>query len=203
MNTASRPTQTSLLRRTLMLAVLIVFGYLGQVCIMPYLKIAGVTPNLLYAIIGIVTVAYGKLRAFWVGMIFGLLTQIMLPSVSYLNLALYSLTTLFASFPFADKSLKTLEYERATNRRKKELAPWIRTLLCAFVNILAYEVIQVTYIYIGGSAITAGHLLRALIDVLSTTLLTLLLEFPLRRAILGRQIDAPGVTIAPVVFSQK
>ena len=112
------------LRKTVMFLVLIVFGYLGQVCVMPYVRIFGVTPNLLYAVIGIVTVAYGKLRAFWAGVSFGLLMQILCPSVSYLNLALYPLTTLFCSFAFADKPLKTLEYERAVDRKRKELPAW-------------------------------------------------------------------------------
>ncbi len=191
------------LRKTIMLLLLIAFGYLGQVCIMPYIRIFGVTPNLLYAVIGIVTVAYGKLRAFWVGVSFGLLMQIMCPSVSYLNLALYPLTTLFCSFAFADKPLKTLEYERAMNRKRKELPAWIRTLLCTVLNIFVYEIVQVTYIYLGGSPLTFGHILRALADVLLTGIMTFILMFPVRRMILGRHADAPRVTIAPVVFSQR
>ena len=65
MTTAS-PTryQSGFVRRYLVLAFLTVFGYLFQVCVMPYVKIGGVSPNLLFAVIGIVTVAYGKLRAF-------------------------------------------------------------------------------------------------------------------------------------------
>ena len=192
-----------LFRRSVMYVGMILFGYLLQVCVLPYLKVFGVTPNLLYVLIGIITVAYGKLRAFWAGVIFGLLTQIMLPSVSYLNLGLYSLTSLFCSFPFADKPLKTLEYERATNRRRKELPAWLRTLLCTLLNIFVYEVVQVTYIYLGGSPLTAGHFIRALVDVVATGLLCLVLMFPLRWGIFGRRMDAPEVTIAPVVFSQR
>ena len=79
------------LRRYIVLVFLVPLGYLFEVCVIPYVRIAGVCPNMLYVVVGIVTVAYGKLRAFWVGMIYGLLMQIMLPSVSYLNLALYSL----------------------------------------------------------------------------------------------------------------
>lgn len=194
--------QTGFVRRYGMLLILAVGGYLCQVCIMPYVKILGVTPNLLYVIIGIVTVAYGKLRAFWVGLFYGLLMQIMLPSVTYLDLALYGLTTLFCSFAFADKPLKTLEYERAVNRRRKELPPWLRTLLCAMLNTLIHEVVRVTYIYLGGSALTFGHFFRAFVCVVLTGLLCLLLEFPLRRAILGRRIARPVLQPAPVVFGR-
>ena len=81
--------QTSSFRRYFILLCMIVFGYLCEVCLMPYIRIFGVTPNLLYALIGIVTVAYGKLRAFWVGLCYGLLMEIMLPSVPYLFLLLY------------------------------------------------------------------------------------------------------------------
>ena len=195
-------TQAGSFRRYLVLLFLVPLGYLFEVCVMPYVKIGGVSPNLLYAVIGIVTVAYGKLRAFWVGMIYGLLMQIMLPSVSYLNLALYSLTTLFCSFAFADKPLKTLEYERATNRSRKELAPWLRTILCAAVNTLIYEAVNVTYLYIDGAELTGAHIFRALLDVALTTLLTLILLFPIRRLIFGRRLNAPVMRTAPVIFTK-
>ena len=189
-------------RKYAVLLFLIVFGYLFEVCVIPYFKIGGVSPNLLYAVIGIVTVAYGKLRAFWVGMIYGLLMQIMLPSVSYLNLALYTLTTLFCSFPFADKPLKTIEYERATNRTRKELPAWLRTLLCASLNVLAYEAVNITYIYLGGTEVTFAHIFRGLLDVFLTGVLTLAIMFPVRRLIFGRRLNAPVMQTAPVVFSR-
>lgn len=195
-------TQAGFLRRYIVLFCLTLFGYLFEVCVMPYFKIGGVSPNLLYAVIGIVTVAYGKLRAFWVGMIYGLLMQIMIPSVSYLNLALYSLTTLFCSFPFADKPLKTIEYERATNRSRKELPPWLRTVLCAVLNVLIYEAVNVTYIYLGGTELEFGHIFRALLDVILTGLLTFVLLFPIRRLIFGRRLNAPVMRAAPVVFTR-
>ena len=190
------------LRKYIVLILLIIFGYLAEVCIIPYVKVFGVSPNLLYVVIGIVTVAYGKLRAFWVGMIFGILMQVMLPSVTFLNLALYSLTTLFCSFAFADKPLKTIEYERATKRTRRELPPWLRTLLCTVLNTFIYEVVNVTYIYLGGYDLTGGHIARALLDVLLTGLLCLLLMFPLRRAILGPRKDAPVIRPSPVVFGK-
>ena len=193
----------SVFRKYFLFFTLVFFGYIGEVCIMPYIKIFGVSPNLLYVVIGIVTVAYGKLRAFWAGMIYALLMQIMLPSVSYLNLALYSLTTLFCSFAFADKPLKTLEYERAVNRQRKELPPWLRTLLCTMLNMLIYEIVNITYIYLSGTELTIRHCERALASIFVTSMLCLLLEFPIRRAVIGkstrsRQIVQP----APVVFGK-
>ena len=66
LRSSPRQYETGFVRRYTVLALLILFGYLGQACVIPHLNIFGVSPNLLYVIIGIVTVAYGKLRAFWV-----------------------------------------------------------------------------------------------------------------------------------------
>jgi hypothetical protein len=189
-------------RKYLILFLLTFLGYFAEVCIMPYVKIFGVTPNLLYVVVGIVTVAYGKLRAFWVGLIYGILMQIMLPSVTMLNLALYPLTTLFCSFAFADKPLKTLEYERAINHRRKELPAWLRTVLCTMLNTFVYETVQITYIYLGGSPLTVNHFLRGLADVFFTGVLCFLLQYPVRRLIFGRRRLQQVMRPAPVVFTK-
>ena len=126
--------------------------------------------------------------------------EIMLPSVTFLNLALYPITTLFCSFAFADKPLKTIEYERATNKVTKELPAWLRTVLCTALNTLIYEVANLTYIYLGGSALSFNHIVRAVADVVLTSLLCLILLFPLRRIILGRKTETLIMKSAPVVF---
>ena len=194
--------QTGFLRKYTVLFSLTLLGYLCEVCVIPYIKIFGVSPNLLYVVVGIVTVAYGKLRVFWVGMIYGILMQILLPSVTYLNLALYPVTTLFCSFAFADKPLKTIEYEKVINRERKELAPWLRSVLCTMLNTFVYEVVQITYIYLGGSVLTVTHFLRGIADVIMTGLLCLVLVFPIRRIIFGRRRNQLVMKTAPVVFSK-
>ena len=199
---SSRRYQTGFLRRYLALILITVFGYLFEVCVMPYIQVFGVSPNLLLVIIGIVTVAYGKLRAFWVGMVFGLLMEIMLPNVTFLNLAFYPVSTLFCSFAFADKSLKTLEYERATNRKSRELPAWVRTILCTALNTFIYEAVNITYIYLGGSMLTFNHFLRGFGDILLTSLLCMIVMLPLRRMILGRKMDMLVLKSAPVVFQR-
>ena len=195
-----RKYQTSFFRRYGMLALIIVFGYLCEVCIMPYIHPFGVSPNLLFVLIGIVTVAYGKLRALWVGIIYGLLMEIMLPTVPYINIAVYLISTLFCSFAFADKPLKTLEYERATNKKNRELPPWLRTVLCTALNMLIFETVNITYIYIGGSALLASHFFKAFGSILLTSLLCLILLFPLRRLILGAKLETLVLKSAPIVF---
>ena len=194
--------RSGFIRKYTVLLLLTFIGYFSEVCVMPYVKIFGVTPNLLYAVIGIVTVAYGKLRAFWVGLIYGILMQVMLPSVTMLNLAIYPLTTLFCSFAFADKPLKTLEYERVIRRQRKELAPWLRTVLRAMLNTLVHETVQITYIYLGGSPLTVSHFLRGFADIVLTGALCFLILFPVRRAIFGRRRTQPVMRPAPVVFTK-
>jgi len=194
--------QTGFLRKYTVLFSLTLLGYLCEVCVIPYVKVFGISPNLLYVVVGIVTVAYGKLRVFWVGMIYGILMQVLLPSVTYLNLALYPVTTLFCSFAFADKPLKTIEYEKVINRERKELPPWLRSVLCTMLNTFVYEVVQITYIYLGGSVLTVTHFLRGIADVIATGLLCLVLVFPIRRIIFGRRRNQPVMKAAPVMFSK-
>ncbi|MBR2661326.1 MAG: hypothetical protein IKE15_07970 [Clostridia bacterium] len=198
--TSSRQYQTGFFRRYVSLALIIIFGYLFEVSVIPYIRPFGVSPNLLYVVIGIITVACGKLRAFWAGMIYGLLMEIMLPSVTFLNLAIYPITTLFCSFAFADKPLKTIEYERATNKSTKELPAWLRTVLCTALNTLVFEIVNVTYIYLGGSVLQAGHFIRAFAAVVLTSCLCFILLFPLRRILLGRKTEVLVLKSAPVVF---
>lgn len=197
---SSRQYQTGFVRRYLAFVLIIVFGYLFQVCVIPYIRPFGISPNLLYVVIGIITVAYGKLRAFWAGLIYGLLMEIMLSSVPFLNLVIYPVTTLFCSFAFADKPLKTIEYERATNKKTKELPAWLRTVLCTALNSLIFEIVNVTYIYLGGTQLTIYHFIRAFAGVILTSMLCFILLFPLRRIILGRKTEMLVLKSAPVVF---
>ena len=199
---SARRYQTGFVRRYLALGLITLFGYLCEVCVMPYIRPFDISPNLLFVVIGVVTVAYGKLRAFWVGVVYGLLMEIMLPSVTFVNLAMYPVSTLFCSFAFADKPLKTLEYERAVNKKKKEMPAWLRTVLCTALNTLVYEVINLTYIYIGGNQLTLIHFLRSFGDIILTSLLCLILLVPLRAIILGRKSNVLVLKSAPVVFNK-
>ena len=190
-------------RKYLVLLILVPAGYLLQVCVMPYIRPFGVSPNLLYTVIAIVTVAYGRLRAFWVGLIYGLVMEIMLPSVSFLNLALYTVPPLFLSFVFSDRSAKAIELDRALNRKSREMPAWLRTILCAMSNTLVYEIVNLVYIFLGGSSITSDHIVRAVADVLLTGCLALALTFPIRRLIFGKKTVVPVLKNTPIVFGRK
>ncbi len=190
-------------RKYVFFLLMIPLGYLCQVCIMPYLRIGGVSPNLLYVNIAIITVVYGRVQALWAGLIYGFLMEIMLPGVPYVNLAVYPISSLFVSFVFADKTLRRLQMDRAMKRKTREIPPLVRTVLCAVVNVFVYEVINVAYIYLQGTDLTVTHFRRALQDILLTGLLTLGLAALIRPLILGRRKPEPVLKNQPIVFSKK
>ena len=198
-----REIRAGAFRRYLVLFFLIPLGYLFHVCVMPYLRIGGITPNLLFAVIGIITVAYGRVQALWAGLIYGLLLEIMLPSVTYFNLAIYPISALFVSFAFSDKSLRQLQMDRAMHHKRREMPAWLRTVLCTITNMLVYETINIAYIYLGGTTLSMLHFSRGLRAVLLTGLLTLAIEFPLRRLILGKRRVVPVLKNQPIVFGKK
>lgn len=183
--------------------LVVLLGYLLQVCVMPYLEWGDVTPSMLYAIIAILTVGYGKLRALWAGGVYGIFMETMLPAFPMLNLLLYPIGALFVSIFFADKSDKKLEEERSIGRSHvkgnalvtffaalrerifgapgQNANPYIRTPLCAAVNVLIYEVVNLVYINLGGTIPMGEHYARALTNILLTTLLTIVIMYPVRR----------------------
>ena len=198
-----RDAHPGALRRYLVLFFLIPLGYLFHVCVFAYFSVGGVSPNLLYAVIGIITVAYGRLQALWAGLIYGLLLEILLPSAPYLSLAVYPISSLFVSFVFADKSLRQLQMDRTLDRKKRDVPAWLRTILCAMVNVTVYETVNVMYIYLGGTDLTALHFRRALTDVLLTGALTAVVQFFIRPLILGRKVRQPELKNQPIVFERK
>lgn len=198
-----RLLQPGSFRKYLVFVLMLPAGYLLHVCVMPYLRVGGVSPNLLYVVIAVVTVAYGRLQAFWTGMIYGFLMEVMLPAIPFMNLAVYPISSLFVSFLFADKSLRAIQMERAMQRKSREIPPLIRTALCAMVNVLVLEVINVAYIYLQGTDLTLNHFRRALLDVILTGGLALGLGFLLRLMIFGRKREEPVLKNQPIVFGKK
>ena len=73
-------------------------------------------------------------------------------------------------------------------------------MLCTALNTFIFEIVNVTYIYLGGTALQAGHFIRALATVILTSCLCFILLFPLRRIILGRKTEVLVLKNAPVVF---
>lgn len=169
------------IRREGMIFLLAFVGYLVQMCIMPYVKILGVTPSIIISVTSIVTVSFGRLRAFWIGSFYGIILECMQPSKTLFNLMIYPVAAILSGLMFSDKSVQQLEYERGVGKAGRNVSPLIRTPVCAMVNTAIYETVNVAYIYLRGADLNSGHIGRALLDILATTLLTVLLMVPVRR----------------------
>lgn len=167
--------------RQVKLFIVVMLGYLFQVSVLPYFKIWGIVPSLLCAVIAIVTVGYGKLRALWVGLFYGILMETLLPTVPLLNLMFYPICALFCSVFFADKSSARLQYERSTGKAGRNTSPYLRTLLCAMLNVTIYEVVNVVYMYLNDTALTAAQVQKSLSDILLTTVMTGIIMVPVRK----------------------
>ena len=167
--------------RQLRLLIVLLLGYLVQVCVMPYFPIRDVTPSLVFAIIAIITVGYGRLRAFWAGAFYGIILETMLPTIQLVNLALYPIAALFSSAFFADRSETQLEYERSLGRPGRNWNPYLRTPLCCMLGVFIYEVVNIAYMYLGGNPPTQDTLGRAAVGILYSTGLCLVLVWPIRR----------------------
>lgn len=166
--------------RLLRWALVVFAGYLLQMCVMPYVHVGGVTPSLLFALIGVITVGYGRLRAYWTGAIYGVLLETMMPSLPMLNLAFYPIAASLGSVAFADKSEKRMEAERSMNRDARNGNVYVRSVLCAGMLSFFNEAINIIYIYLGGTALEALHIRRGLVAVIATMALTALIAWPVR-----------------------
>ncbi len=176
--------------RQVKLLVMVLLGYLCQVCIVsPYVEVGGVSPSLLLAMIAIVTVGYGKLRALWVGAFYGIVMETLLPTVAMLNLMFYPVSALLCSVFFADKSASRLQYERSVGKAGRNISPLLRTVLCAAALALTYEIVNIIYMYLGGTALTAAQVSRSLTGIFATTALTALIMYPVRKLLGFRRPD--------------
>jgi len=168
------------LGKILKFILLTLLAYLLQVTAADYIAIKDVAPNIALALVSIVTVALGRKYTFVMAMTIGYCTEIMVPSLDYINLLLYPVAAMLAALAFSDKSERKIEEERTQGKQGKQINAHIRTPLAALVSILIFEGIHLLYIYLTGVELDRGHWSRALIDVGYTTLLSAVLQFPTR-----------------------
>ena len=140
----------------------------------------GISLMLTISVIAVVTVCYGRLRAFWCGLIYGIIFELMLAGTPLMNLILYPASALLWSVPFSDKSAQQLEYERSIGKAGRNRSPVLRTLLCAFTNSLTYETVNLVYIYLRESEVLPVLVRTGIRNIAATVILTLIVMFPLR-----------------------
>ena len=148
---------------------------------MPYINVSGTSPSLLIATTAIVTVGYGILHGLWAGMFYGIVMETLLPTVPMLNLLFYPISALLCAVFFADRSEAQLQYARSIGKRGRNISPLLRTVLCAMVNVIIYEIGNLVYMYLSGAVLSPALIQRAMTDVLSTTVLTAVIMIPVRK----------------------
>ena len=166
--------------RTLRAFLLAFVGYLCQVCIMPYLNIGGIKADLLFALIAIATVAYGRFYTFGIASLCGILMEVMVGNVPVLYLVCYPAIGQLGSLIFADKSERRLEQERSQGKPGRNTDPRLRTILCVLFNIAFFEAVHLLFIYLNGVDLGWLHLGRALGSVVYTTAVTIVIMLPVR-----------------------
>lgn len=165
--------------RMLIYLTVVMLTYLFQVSVMPYFKINGISPNLLVITISVIAVGFGRLRSFWTGAIFGILLEVMTPTVTLLNMAFYTVAS-FIAFIFTDKTQQQLDYRRSQGRSGYNMNPLLRTALCCLLLIVLYNVVNMLKIYLSGYEVTVIHISRSLLSVVLTEVFCLILMMPLR-----------------------
>ncbi len=166
--------------KSLKFAFLTLMAYLLQVCVAQRIAIGGIAPNLAMALIAIVSVALGRKYTFVMSMTVGYLLEIMLPALTYISMIAYPVCCILGAMAFSDKSERKLEEERTLGKNAKQLHPHLRTILCALLSISVYEFINVFYTYLTGVALADLPFGRAITDIVYTTVLAAVLQFPVR-----------------------
>ena len=121
----------------------ILLTYLIHVCIMPEIRFFDVKPNLVLAVMAVVTVGFEKLKSIWYGLIMGILLEVMQPTTPMLSLLLYPIIAALSCLIFADKSMQRLEYERGLGKPGRNKPALLRTPLCAAFDAGVYEAVNI------------------------------------------------------------
>ena len=199
------------IKRGLKALLLAVLAYLTQACVMGYRAVDGVTGSVMFAVLAILTVSYGKKYAFCASCLIGMLTECMLSGVNALYLIAYPVITMLCAQAFADMSDRKRERRRnrivsrlqdgkkrkLSPRREGDLPAHLRVVLCAGLMDLILNIALCAYMYLIGVEITFTHVRRAAAAVAYTAAIAFVLMVPLR-AFLGmyprrrRQTDKGG-----------
>lgn len=161
-------------------ALLTLLAYLLQVCAMPYLKIDGVIGNIAAVNIAILTVSLGKKYAFGASCMTGILLDVMTSSISGLYAVIYPVVSMVFAMVFADMSDERREIRRNRNKDSSDMNPHIRIPLNAMSICLLIEIILLVYTTLSGTTLTVRHIIRVLLSVLYTGVLSAALMWPVR-----------------------
>ena len=168
------------MRRVIRAFLLVFVGYLCQVCILPHMAVGGITPNLLFAVIAIATVAYGRFYTFGIASVAGILMEALAGGVPSLYVIAYPAIGQMGSLIFADKSERKLEQERSQGKPGTNANPYVRTILCVLFNIAWFEAVHLLFVYLNGVSLGWIQFGRALGSITYTATVTVLIMVPVR-----------------------
>lgn len=145
--------------RQIRLLLVVFIGYLFHVTVMTQLDTT-VSINLPLVILSVVIVGYPRYKAFWVGAVYGILLETMVPGVKLLNLVFYPICAMLMSLFFTDKSAARLQYDMSNHRRGRNRSVYLRTPLCALCAALLYEAVSIIYIAMSSAELTSAFFTR-------------------------------------------
>ena len=167
-----------MIKRLFKCVVFTLLAYLLQATTAIHISLWDVAPNIALAMIAIVSVGLGRKYAFFMSLAVGYMLEVMLPMLDYFNLILYPVCAMLGALVFSDKSERRVDEERTSQKVRGSLNPHIRTPLCAFLSVSIFEGVHFFYLYLSGVSIDNGHITRALIDIVYTSVLSGLIQFP-------------------------
>lgn len=161
--------------------LLTMLTFLVQTTIPSTIAIGNVAPNLALVSLAVVSVGWGRKYTFFMSLFIGYLIEITLPSLNFLNMILYPVSATLGALLFSDKSERALEEKRTPNSAlPTQMNPHLRTPLAALVSAAIFEGVHLIYIYLNGVTANADNISRAVTDIVYTTVICIIFQFPLR-----------------------
>lgn len=172
--------------RVITTMLFLLLAYLIQACLIPYLKIGGVQPNIIFGYIAVITVLYGSWYSVATGVFAGLLVETLLSALPVVNAVAYPALAFAAAQFLAYKPERAMKPAKSARAEKlqKLYTPFLRVLIGAAFMTLLYEIIFIVFYFLSGIPITFTHVFKALGAVLYTVACTVIIYFILWR-ILG------------------
>lgn len=109
-----------IIKRALKLILTVFLAYLLDVCAMPYLRVGPACGSVLFAVLAVFVVSYGKVYGYLAACIAGILMESALSNVPIIYLLAYPIITMLLGQFFADRSERQVEEKFARMAKREE-----------------------------------------------------------------------------------
>lgn len=159
-----------------------IFAYFLQATAIPLLSFNDISGNIIISTLSVIIVAIGRQHGFASSLIFGILMETMVESLTYWHLLIYPILGVLGFLLFADKTDRRLEMERITKKKfAGNINPVIRTFLCTLVLSLIFETFNIFYELLRGVNFDFIQFSRALLATTYNLVITLIIIVPIRK----------------------